>query len=247
MAMTMTGENILPADRATVWAKLNDPEVLKACIPGCEELERTQDNGFRAVAKVKVGPVKATFKGKVVLSDIDEPNGYTITGEGEGGVAGFAKGGAKVQLSEVPEGTKLTYDVEALRVKRLCAGLGLPYLRIGTDYAPGDTARIGPGPRSDWFDGDPLGALTDRPLTVTASSRVGVRLRGPVLVRRRGDELPSEGLVRGAIQVPPDGEPIMMLADHPTTGGYPVVAVVHPDDVATVAQRPEGTTVRLRL
>ncbi|GGG27838.1 SRPBCC family protein [Chelatococcus composti] len=113
MAMTMTGENILPADRATVWAKLNDPEVLKACIPGCEELERTQDNGFRAVAKVKVGPVKATFKGKVVLSDIDEPNGYTITGEGEGGVAGFAKGGAKVQLSEVPEGTKLTYDVEA--------------------------------------------------------------------------------------------------------------------------------------
>lgn len=113
MAMTMTGENILPADRATVWDKLNDPDVLKACIPGCEELERTEDNGFRAVAKVKVGPVKATFKGKVVLSDIDAPNGYTITGEGEGGVAGFAKGGAKVQLAEVPEGTKLTYDVEA--------------------------------------------------------------------------------------------------------------------------------------
>ncbi len=112
MAMTMTGENILPADRATVWEKLNDPEVLKACIPGCEELERTEDNGFRAVAKVKVGPVKATFKGKVVLSDIDAPNGYTITGEGEGGVAGFAKGGAKVQLADVPEGTKLTYDVE---------------------------------------------------------------------------------------------------------------------------------------
>lgn len=119
------------------------------------------------------------------------------------------------------------------------------------DIAPippiGDTARIGPGPRVDWFGGDPLRMLTARPLVVTATSRIGVRLRGAPLVRIRRDELPSEGLVRGAIQVPPDGDPIMMLADHPTTGGYPVVAVVHPDDVATVAQHSEGTAVRLRL
>ena len=119
------------------------------------------------------------------------------------------------------------------------------------DIAPigeiADHAQIGPGPRSDWFDGDALHALTAQPLTITASSRIGVRLRGARLVRRRADELPSEGLVRGAIQVPPDGDPIMMLADHPTTGGYPVIAVVDAVDVATVAQHLEGTTVRLRM
>lgn len=110
-----------------------------------------------------------------------------------------------------------------------------------------ESARIAAGPRADWFAGDPLRALTAGPLTITASSRVGIRLRGVLLVRVRHDELPSEGLVRGAVQVPPDGDPIMMLADHPTTGGYPVVAVVHPDDVATVAQHSEGTSVRLTL
>ena len=100
MAMTMNGEVQLAAPRETVWEKLNDPEVLKSCIPGCEELERTEDNGFRAVAKIKVGPVSARFKGKVTLSDLDPPNGYKISGEGEGGIAGFAKGGADVTLSE---------------------------------------------------------------------------------------------------------------------------------------------------
>jgi hypothetical protein len=113
MAMTMTGEAVLPALQADVWAKLNDPAVLKACIPGCQSLETTEDNGFVAVAKVKLGPVSATFKGKVVLSDIDAPNSYKISGEGEGGVAGFAKGGAVVRLETVAEGTKLSYDVEA--------------------------------------------------------------------------------------------------------------------------------------
>ena len=113
MAMTMNGEVQLAAPREAVWAKLNDPEVLKACIPGCEELERTEDNGFRAVAKMKVGPVSARFKGKVTLSDLDPPNGYKISGEGEGGVAGFAKGGATVGLADKDGGTLLTYNVEA--------------------------------------------------------------------------------------------------------------------------------------
>src|ERR1700748_3399336 len=113
MAMTMNGEVQLPASREVVWAKLNDPEVLKACIPGCEELEKTDEHGFRAVAKMKVGPVKARFKGKVHLSDIDPPNGYKISGEGEGGVAGFAKGGAVVKLTEQDGGTLLSYDVES--------------------------------------------------------------------------------------------------------------------------------------
>ncbi len=113
MAMTMTGEATLPAARAKVWALLNDPEVLKGCIPGCQSLERTGDNGFAAVVKTKIGPVAATFRGKVELSDIVPEVGYTIAGEGEGGVAGFAKGAAKVSLADVEGGTLLRYDVEA--------------------------------------------------------------------------------------------------------------------------------------
>ena len=113
MAITMTGEIQLAAPREAVWSKLNDPAVLKACIPGCEELGKTDVQGFRAVAKMKVGPVSARFKGKVTLSDLDPPNGYRISGEGEGGVAGFAKGGAKVGLTEKDGGTLLSYHVEA--------------------------------------------------------------------------------------------------------------------------------------
>jgi carbon monoxide dehydrogenase subunit G len=113
MAMTMTGEVELPARRETVWTKLNDPEVLKACIPGCEQLDKTSGTEFAAIATIKVGPVKARWKGKVRLSDLDPPNSYRISGEGEGGVAGFAKGGAKVSLAEHNGGTLLTYDVEA--------------------------------------------------------------------------------------------------------------------------------------
>jgi uncharacterized protein len=113
MAMTMTGEVTLPAERPKVWELLNDPEVLKSAIPGCQSLERTGDNGFTAVVKMKIGPVSATFKGKVELTDIVPLVGYTIKGEGEGGIAGFAKGGAKVSLADAPAGTLLRYDVEA--------------------------------------------------------------------------------------------------------------------------------------
>jgi uncharacterized protein len=113
MAMTMTGEVTLPADRPKVWGLLNDPDVLKSCIPGCESLEKSGDNGFAAVVKTKIGPVSATFRGKVELTDIVPLVGYTIRGEGEGGVAGFAKGGAKVALADAPDGTSLRYDVEA--------------------------------------------------------------------------------------------------------------------------------------
>ena len=113
MAMTMKGEVELPANRDVVWAKLNDPEVLKTCIPGCQSLDKLSENEMQAVAKVKVGPISANFKGKVTLGDIDPPNGYRISGEGEGGIAGFAKGGAVVALEAAGPGTKLTYDVEA--------------------------------------------------------------------------------------------------------------------------------------
>ncbi len=113
MAVNMSGEVVLAADRERVWAMLNDPEVLKICIPGCETFERDGENAFRAVAKVKIGPVNARFKGKVNLTDIDAPNSYRISGEGEGGVAGFAKGGAAVRLEPAEGGTRLVYDVEA--------------------------------------------------------------------------------------------------------------------------------------
>ena len=111
--MQMTGEYRINADREAVWAALNDPEVLKACIPGCQELEQTSDGGFAAKVKAKVGPVSATFKGAVTLSDINPPESYTISGEGKGGAAGFAKGGAKVKLSEDGEATLLAYEVDA--------------------------------------------------------------------------------------------------------------------------------------
>jgi len=113
VALQMNGEYVLPADRQRVWEALNDPETLKACIPGCESFERTGDNEFQATAVAKVGPVKAKFKAQILLSDLDPPNGYRISGEGQGGVAGFAKGGAAVDLSDAEEGgTKLTYTAE---------------------------------------------------------------------------------------------------------------------------------------
>jgi uncharacterized protein len=114
MAMNMSGEFVLPADRATVWARLNDAETLKASIPGCESLEKLSDTDFQAVVKVKIGPVSARFKGKVHLTDMDPPNSYRIAGEGEGGVAGFAKGGATVRLADADGGgTVLSYQVDA--------------------------------------------------------------------------------------------------------------------------------------
>jgi hypothetical protein len=112
--MEMTGEQLIPAPRETVWQALNDPEVLQASIPGCESLNKTADNAFEAKVKAKVGPVSATFTGAVTLSNIDPPKSYTISGEGKGGVAGFAKGGADVRLEEAEGGqTRLLYDVKA--------------------------------------------------------------------------------------------------------------------------------------
>ena len=114
MAMTMNGEYQLPVSRETVWEKLNDTETLKACIPGCESFDKLSDTEFQAVAVTKIGPsVKAKFKGKVTLSDLDPPNGYKISGQGDGGVAGFASGGATVKLEPKDGGTLLSYTVEA--------------------------------------------------------------------------------------------------------------------------------------
>lgn len=112
--MDMSGERRISAPREKVWAALNDPAVLKASIPGCDTLEKLSDTELKATASVKIGPIAAKFAGKVQLLDLDPPNGYRIEGEGQGGVAGFAKGGAKVRLTDDgPAATLLAYEVNA--------------------------------------------------------------------------------------------------------------------------------------
>ena len=111
--MDMTGEQMIAAPRERVWAALNDPDVLRRAIEGCESLERTSQTSFAARVVVRIGPVKAGFSGAVTLTDIDPPNGYTLAGEGSGAGAGFAKGRARVTLTDVGGPTRLSYAVEA--------------------------------------------------------------------------------------------------------------------------------------
>lgn len=112
--MQMNDSRSVPASRDKVWAALNDPDVLRQCIPGCQSLEMTTPTDMTATVVIKVGPVKATFGGKVTLSDLDPPNSYRITGEGAGGVAGFAKGGAAIRLEAVGDHeTILHYEVDS--------------------------------------------------------------------------------------------------------------------------------------
>ena len=121
--MEMTGSHLIPASRESVWDALNDPDVLRACIPGCKELEKTSDTEMTATVVAKVGPVKATFKGEVSLENLNPPTSYSIVGEGKGGIAGFAKGGANVTLSDAEGGTQLDYEVDA-KVGGKLAALG---------------------------------------------------------------------------------------------------------------------------
>ena len=111
--MDMTGEERIAAPRDAVWAALNDPEILKACIPGCQSLTMKSATELEAIVKIKIGPVSASFSGEVTLSNLNPPESYTISGEGKGGIAGFAKGGADVRLIEDGDGTILAYDVKA--------------------------------------------------------------------------------------------------------------------------------------
>jgi len=111
--MDMSGSQRIAAPREKVWAALNDVEVLRQCIPGCESIEKVSDTEMTAKVTLRVGPVKASFAGKVALSDLDPPNGYTISGEGSGGMAGFAKGGAAVMLETDGDATLLRYTARA--------------------------------------------------------------------------------------------------------------------------------------
>jgi carbon monoxide dehydrogenase subunit G len=111
--MKMTGEQKLAAPRRRVWEALNNPEVLKQCIPGCQSLEKETDERLKATVTIKIGPISARFAGAVTLSELDPPNSYLISGEGQAGAAGFAKGSARVTLSDVGDDTLLTYEVDA--------------------------------------------------------------------------------------------------------------------------------------
>ncbi|MDC0093784.1 carbon monoxide dehydrogenase subunit G [Alphaproteobacteria bacterium] len=111
--MEMSGEYQIPANRSEVWKALNNPIILQASIPGCTELETIDAHHLKATVALKIGPVSAKFKGEVELSDIIEPKSYRISGEGKGGVAGFARGGANVTLEEINDGTLLKYKVDA--------------------------------------------------------------------------------------------------------------------------------------
>jgi uncharacterized protein len=111
--MEMSGEQLIPVPQARVWAGLNDPEVLKASIPGCESIERVSDTEYKVLLTASVGPVKAKFNGKLLLSDVNPPTSYKLSFEGSGGAAGFGKGGAQVSLAPDGAGTKLSYLANA--------------------------------------------------------------------------------------------------------------------------------------
>jgi len=111
--MEMTGEQLIPLPQAATWAALNDPEVLKDCIPGCESITRVSDNEYDVVLTARVGPVSAKFKGRMAVTDSNPPNSYKLGFEGQGGVAGFAKGDATVNLTPEGDKTKLAYSAKA--------------------------------------------------------------------------------------------------------------------------------------
>src|SRR3954462_14824303 len=111
--MEMTGEQLIPAPQKVVWDALNDPDMLKACVPGCESIDPIGENQYQVLMVARVGPVSAKFKGKLTLSDIKPPESYSLAFEGQGGAAGFAKGGANVRLTPEGDSTKLGYDVKA--------------------------------------------------------------------------------------------------------------------------------------
>ncbi len=110
--MEISGEFTIAAPRQRVWDALNDPEILKQCIPGCESIDRQSDTEFETRMLAKIGPVKARFVSSIVLSDLTPPHSYTISGQGKGGPAGFGKGSAQVELEEIPDGTRLSYSAK---------------------------------------------------------------------------------------------------------------------------------------
>ena len=230
-----------------------DPRLAALC-------NRLVGNPPDAALLESVGPLRIRADAPITVASDVEPAPRSVR---PGEVVHVDAGGRQWHYLAVRGGIDVA-PVLGSRSTDTLSGLGPPPARAGdrlpigpepsgpltADVAPlrqaEAVAHVSTGPRADWFAPGSLGVLRSATWTIGAASRVGVRLSGGPIERVRNDELPSEGLVRGAIQVPPDGDPIMMLADHPTTGGYPVIAVVDPDDVATVAQLLPGAAIRFR-
>jgi carbon monoxide dehydrogenase subunit G len=165
--MEMTGEQLVAAPQKVVWDALNDPGVLKACVPGCESIEGTGDNEYLVLMVARVGPVSAKFRGRLILSDIKPPESYALTFEGQGGAAGFAKGSAQVRLATQGLMTRLSYDVKASVGGKL-AQIGSRLVdaaarKVADDFFRNFNAKVGGG------GGDGDGDTTLRPPTADAT------------------------------------------------------------------------------
>ena len=175
--MEMNGSRTVPADIDTTWRALNDPEVLKACIPGCESVERVSDNEYRLTMTARVGPVSARFTGRIVLADIVAPTSYTLSFEGQGGAAGFAKGEARVTLSANEPGTRIDYQVKSQ--------VGGKLAQIGSRLVDGAAAKVADDFFARFADrlGGPSPATVDAGATnisanpVAAESQIRAALR----------------------------------------------------------------------
>ncbi len=213
--MDMTGERLIPAPRQKVWDALNDPAVLRACIPGCESLEQTGENELRATAAVKIGPISARFNGKVQLTDLDPPNSYRISGEGQGGVAGFAKGGADVHLTDQGSDTLLRYNVNA-QVGGKIAQLGARLIdatskQMADLFFNRFSQAVAPAPV---VDETPASVLTDGPVGVIAALT--------------GDAASTARPASAPVVNPPPGPPRLSLWDliPAEPFGFPRVATI---------------------
>ncbi len=158
--MIFEGDTLIPADRHTVWKALNDPEMLRDCIPGCQSLERQSDTDFTSSVRAAIGPVSATFGAKITLSEIEPDRGYTISGEGKGGAAGFARGKARVDLADEPGGTRLRYSADV--------NIGGKLAQVGSRLIQGTAKKLS----EEFFGalGDRLGGTSpaDGPMPVAA-------------------------------------------------------------------------------
>ncbi|MEU2729018.1 biotin-dependent carboxyltransferase family protein [Streptomyces griseoviridis] len=231
--------------------------------PGAAVLETTLDGCAlrpRAPVTIAVGgapcPVRVDGRPVAWAAPVRVPADALLeVGAPTRGVRGYVAVSGGIAVEPVL-GSRSTDLLSGLGPPALTNGTVLPLGRPGAPHARVDVApqpappselilRVTVGPRDDWFTPAALRVLTTRAYRVSpAANRIGLRTEGPVLERAVGGELPSEGMVLGAVQVPPDGRPVVFLADHPTTGGYPVIAVVHPSDLPAAAQAAPGTPIR---
>ncbi|MEU2522783.1 biotin-dependent carboxyltransferase family protein [Streptomyces pseudogriseolus] len=230
-----------------------DAAVLETTLDGCALRPRSP-----VVVAVTGAPCPVTVDGRPVAwgAPVRVPPGSVVDiGAATWGVRSYVAVSGGIAVEQVL-GSRSTDLLSGLGPAPLTDGAVLPLgtpagLPARVDVAPQPAPpaelvlRVTPGPRDDWFTPEALRVLTSRTYHVSpASNRIGLRTTGPALERARPEELPSEGVVLGAVQVPPDGRPVVFLADHPTTGGYPVIAVVHPTTLPAAAQATPGTPIR---